>query len=87
MYDILFSSVLFDYKVGDLVLILNTANFKGKLEPSTLPDGPWKIVQVHTNGTVSILRNHYVERMNIRRLRPLTPRHNSWGQNDIYQTG
>ena len=60
----------FDYKVGDLVLILNKATFKGKLEPQTLPEGPWKVLQVHTNGTVSILRNLYVERINIRRIRP-----------------
>jgi len=60
----------FDYKVGDKILILNKSTFRGKLEPSTLPEGPWKILQVHTNGTVSILRNSYVERLNIRRIRP-----------------
>ena len=60
----------FDYKVGDRILILNKSTFRGKLEPSTLPEGPWKILQVHTNGTVSILRNSYVERLNIRRIRP-----------------
>ena len=60
----------FDYKVGDLILILNKQGNRGKLEPSTLPEGPWKIVQIHTNGTVSILRNKYVERLNIRRIRP-----------------
>ena len=59
-----------DYKEQDLVLILNKATTKGKLEPITLPEGPWKITQVHTNGTVSILRNNYVERINIRRIRP-----------------
>ena len=59
-----------DYKEGDLILILNKQNQKGKLDPITLPEGPWKIVQVHTNGTVSILRNKYVERLNIRRIRP-----------------
>ncbi len=59
-----------DYKVGDMVLILNRTTFKNKSAPTTLPEGPWKINQVHTNGTVSILRNNYIKRMNIRRLRP-----------------
>ena len=60
----------FDYKIGDLILILNKQSNKGKLDPNTLPEGPWKITQVHTNGTVSILRNSYIERINIRRIRP-----------------
>ena len=60
----------FDHKIGDLILILNKQNNKGKLEPNTLPEDPWKITQVHTNGTVSILRNNYIERINIRRIRP-----------------
>ena len=60
----------FDYKIGDLILILNKQSNRGKLEPITLPEGPWKIMQVHTNGIVSILRNKYVERINIRRIRP-----------------
>ena len=60
----------FDYKVGDLILILNKQGNRGKLEPITLPEGPWKIVQVYTNGTVSILRNKYVEQLNIQRIRP-----------------
>ena len=60
----------YDYKVGDLILILNKQGTKGKLEPNTLPEGPWKITQGHTNGTVSILRNNYIERLNIRRIKP-----------------
>ena len=60
----------FDYKENDLVLILNKNINKGKLEPNVLPEGPWKVVQVHTNGTLSTLRNKYIERMNIRRIRP-----------------
>ena len=58
----------FDYKVGDLILILNKQSNRGKLEPITLPEGTWKVTQVHTNGTVSILRNKYVERLNICRI-------------------
>ena len=59
-----------DYKVGNLILILNEQSNRGKLEPITLPEGPWKITQVNTNGTVSILRNKYVERLNIQRIQP-----------------
>ena len=59
-----------DNKIGDKILILNKATHKGKLEPTVLPGGPWNITQVHTNGTVSILKNSYVERMIIRRIRP-----------------
>ena len=60
----------FNYKEGDLILILNKQSNRGKLDPHTLSEGPWRITQVHTNGTVSILRNTYIERMNIRRIRP-----------------
>ena len=61
-------SKFFDYKNNDQVLILNKQITKGKLEPTTLPEGQWRIKQVHTNGTVSILRNKYIERINIRRI-------------------
>ena len=49
----------FDYKPGNKILILNKTIFHGKLEPSPLPEGPWKIKQVHYNGTVSIQRHNY----------------------------
>ena len=54
----------FDYKIDQKILILNKNQFKGKLEPIVLNEGPWPIQQVHTNGTVSILRNEYLERIN-----------------------
>ena len=60
----------YDYKVNDLILILNKEKQRDKLAPSVLPEGPWKIQQVHANGTVTILRNTYLERMNICRIRP-----------------
>ena len=60
----------FDYQVGQKVLILNKNYMKGKLEPTVLSEGPWTIQQVHTNGTISIMRNKYLERINIRRIRP-----------------
>ena len=60
----------FDYKEGDLILILNKQGHKGKLDDVTLPEGPCKITQIHTNGTVSILRNNSIKRINIQRDRP-----------------
>ena len=38
---------------------------KGKLEPTVLSEGPWTIQQVHINGTISIMRNKYLEIINI----------------------
>ena len=42
--------------------------------PTTLQDrgiGPFRIIQVHTNGTITIPRTpHIVERINIRRVNP-----------------
>ena len=56
-----------DYAVNDLILKL--AYKPNKLAPRA--EGPYQIVQVHTNGTVTIqLRPHVTERINIRRIRP-----------------
>ena len=59
-----------DYKVGQKVPILNKNQLRGKLEPTVLNEGPWLILQTNTNGTVTIKRNNYIERINIRRIRP-----------------
>ena len=59
----------YNYKVGQKILILNKNPHKSKLEPTVLNEGPWEIKQVHENGTVTILRNNYHERMNIRQIR------------------
>ena len=57
----------YDYQVGQEVLVLIPN--PSKLEPRAI--GPFTIAQVHTNGTVSILRNPHVrERINIRRIKP-----------------
>ena len=60
----------FDYQLGQKVLILNKNYMRGKLEPTVLNEGPWNIQKVHTNRTISIMRNKYLERINIRRVRP-----------------
>ena len=57
-----------DYSVGDLVLIIEYTK-KRKLKPKT--SGPYPILQVYTNGTVTIRRTANVrERVNIRRIKP-----------------
>jgi hypothetical protein len=42
-----------DYQVGDQVLIKRALDASSKLEPTY--KGPYPIVQVHTNGTVTVL--------------------------------
>ena len=56
-----------DYRVGEEVLLLQK-DLQGKLEPKAT--GPFRITRVHTNGTVSVNRGAYVERLNIRRIKP-----------------
>ena len=57
----------YEYNVGDRMMIL-------AFNPAALDataTGPFVITQVHTNGTVSFLRNEAViERINIRRIKP-----------------
>ena len=57
-----------DYQPGDQVMLVNP-------DATKLSDqlfGPFPIVKVHVNGTVTIQRNPMVrERLNIRRLRPV----------------
>jgi hypothetical protein len=55
------------YKTDDLVFLLDN-DVKRKLQTK---DGPFKVVTVHSNGTVTIQRSARVkERVNIRRLHP-----------------
>ena len=57
----------FDYQAGEYVLEL-------KRDPTKLgirTTGPYRIEQVHTNGTLTIRRGPgLIDRINIRRLRP-----------------
>jgi hypothetical protein len=56
-----------DYQPGQQVLVLK--HNPGKLEDKAI--GPFPILQVHVNGTVTIQRNpHVKERINVRRVRP-----------------
>ena len=58
-----------DYAVNDNVLIYRDGIFR-KLDGPFL--GPYKIIEVYTNGTVRIQRGIVTERINIRRLTPYT---------------
>ena len=62
------------YKPGDKVLIkLDKLEAGGKLARPT--EGPYTVETVHrSNGTLTIKRGNYRERINIRRLRPFFER-------------
>ena len=55
------------YNPGDLVLIIRDGTF-GTLEVPTI--GPFEVITEHANGTITIRRNNYFERINIRRIKP-----------------
>ena len=58
-----------DYAVGDQVLKQNFLSLSDKMKPSFT--GPFPILRVHTNGTVTLRLNpHTTERINIRRIKP-----------------
>jgi hypothetical protein len=57
-----------EYKVGDLVYSNNHHSSSDKLKPAWR--GPFPILQVHTNGTVTIQRGQVHERVSIRRIKP-----------------
>jgi hypothetical protein len=57
----------FDYRAGEFVLEVDKDPTKLGLRTS----GPYRIEQVHTNGTLTIRRGpNLTDRLNIRRLRP-----------------
>jgi hypothetical protein len=57
-----------DYKVGDLVLLIKDGILhKGE---SKYESDPWTITEVHTNGTIRIQCGTKSERLNIRRVTP-----------------
>ena len=59
-----------DYKVGENVYVLNHFTSADKMKPVWV--GPFPILTVHTNGTVTIQKGQIHERMSIRRLKPAT---------------
>ncbi|KAL7578081.1 hypothetical protein ACA910_015014 [Epithemia clementina (nom. ined.)] len=61
-----------EYRVGEQVYVHNHHNASNKPKPIFF--GPYPILQVHTNNTVTLLRDCNVfERMSIRRLKPKLP--------------
>jgi len=57
-----------DYQIGENVYVLNHFSSSDKLKP--VYKGPYKVVRVHTNGTLTIERGQIHERISIRRLKP-----------------
>ena len=57
-----------DYQPNEEVLILNEPDRLSKLAPRV--SGPFRIIRVHTNGTLTIRRQNNLQRINIRRVRP-----------------
>ena len=63
------SRISHDHKVDEMVLKKKYLGLSDKLQPAF--EGPYKIPQVHTNGTVTLrLSPHQTERINIRRVKP-----------------
>ena len=59
-----------DYQIGDQVYIIADGVQRKMDSPK---DGPYKITDIYTNGTVRIQRGPINERINIRRLEPHFP--------------
>jgi hypothetical protein len=57
-----------EYLVGQNVMVNNHFSSGDKLKPAWV--GPFRVLQVHTNGTVTIERGRVHERISIRRLKP-----------------
>ncbi len=60
----------YDYKVGDIVLLINEG-ILCKAE-STYGKEPWTITKLHSNGTIKIQRGTKMERLSIQRVEPFT---------------
>ena len=75
-----------DYAQGDLVYKKMHLGLSDKLSDTCT--GPYKIVRVHTNGTVTIqLSPNVTERLNIRRIRPKFPAQpNTTAPNEVAAT-
>jgi transposase InsO family protein len=57
-----------EYVVGDQVFVNNHHSTSDKLKPAW--KGPYPVLQVHTNGTLTVLRGQVHERITIRRIKP-----------------
>ncbi len=58
----------YDYRVGQEVLLRKEGILHNA--ESRWHKKPWLIMTVHTNGTIMVQRGNFLERMNIRRVKP-----------------
>ena len=58
----------FDYQVDGMVCVQNHFSAADKLKEAW--KGPYKILRVHTNGTLTVERGQIHERVSIRRVKP-----------------
>ena len=58
-----------EYKVGDKVLIVRKS-YERKPKLSSPTEGPFKIIKVNNNGTVTVQKAKYTETVSIRRVKP-----------------
>ena len=58
-----------DYKVNDMVYVNNHFSSADKLQPAW--KGPFRVLRVHTNGTLTVERGQIHERLSIRRCKPV----------------
>jgi|EP00985_Skeletonema_marinoi_P035542 hypothetical protein len=60
----------FDYTVGSKALIIKATDGSHLPKADDKNEGPYRVTQVYTNGTVRLQRDSVNERINIRRLTP-----------------
>ena len=65
------SRVAHEYKVGDMVLV-TTSKLQGKLKDPFF--GPFRVYAVNDNGTITVEKKGYREKINIRRTKPFFKR-------------
>ena len=64
-----YSRIKHDYKIRDQILKKMVLSLSDKLKPTFT--GPYQILQVHTNSTVTIrLHDNLMEQINIQRIKP-----------------
>jgi hypothetical protein len=66
------SRIPHEYKVGDRILLTTPGILPKLTSPRT---GPYAVVNVHDNGTVTIRKGHVQQRINIRRILPYRQGH------------
>jgi transposase InsO family protein len=66
------SRIPHEYKIGDRILLTTPGILPKLISPRT---GPYAVVNVHDNGTVTIRKGHVQQRVNIRRILPYRQGH------------